>query len=465
MAGIDPSIYGQVAPPPDPFAIPGKILALKQGMVGLGTSQIENQLLQRRLQGDQALQDAYSAPGAVNDQGETNIPIVRNALIGSPAAVGIPDEVRRAQGNVGGNITNTGAGQTLQGAQLGSVGQIFGAALQGGGSFGKKEALGSIMSAVQAGQITPAMGNTLMHQLPRTDDAAKAWANGMFLRTLPSTGAQPSQIGVDAQGRPVMGTGAQVVTKAVDAVPAPAPATKGAPAPAAPKMGYTSGLAPGDAESTGIDKAAAAQQGASFERAANSAVDIKSDIANAEDKLKKIATGPFADKIYKAKSGFNELLDATGAPIPGWDKEGVANLEEFRKLAQNIVVRQFGALGGTGTDSQLSAVTGANPGSALSSLTNKQMLSMLKGNQDAIEAKATAWRDYKKTKGTDANFNTFSEDFNRSFSPRAFQFVHMSPDERKDMVKGMTPVEKSQLNTALQTAMERGWINAPGASK
>lgn len=485
MPGIDTSIYGQIAPPADPFALPNKLLGLQQGVLGTQNAQIQNQLLQRNLSGQQALQGALSdATDPVTGQIDTNKLV--GGLRGTPGANLMPDAIQQGQHIVGGNITNQGAAQGLNTAQIATLGQSYGATLQGGGAFGRKEAIAGISAAVLAKQMDPIVGNTLLHQMPRTDAGAKAWANSLFLRTMPSaSNAQPADVD-PATGRPITLTAGQVFTKAVNAMP-PTDASGNAlnpdgtptsanlnqktgivtpPAARPAPMGYPSGLAPGQASSADISAQGAATQAAAFERQANSAPEIKADIENAQAKLDKIATGPLADKIYKAKSGVNELVDASGLPLPGWDKEGVANLEEFRKLAQNIAVRQFSVLGGTGTDSQLSAVTGANPGTALSNLTNKQMLQMLQGNQDAIQAKTTAWRQYQKQAGaTAANFNTFSEDFNNHFAPRAFQFVHMTPGERKDMVKNMTPVEKGQLNTALQTAMDRGWINSPGAAK
>lgn len=483
MAGIDTSIYSQIAAPPDPFAVPNKLLGLQQGALGLSNTQIENQLLRRRLAGDQALQSALSdATDPATGQIDTNKLV--GGLRGTPGAERLPAAIQEGQHIVGGNIANTGAAQNLNTAQISTVGNIFGAGLQSNPNYGRRDALGDIVKAVSSGQITPALGNTLMHQLPRDDAGAKAWANEKFVRTLPSAGAQPTQIGVTPGGAPVTGTAAQVITKSVGAVPTNANGealnpdgtpTSGnlnpktgivTPPRAKPgQMGYVSGLAPGQAEASNVDQQAAANQAAAFERQANGAADNKATIANMQDQLSKVATGPYADRINTAKAGYNELVDASGVPLPQFDKSKIAALDEFRKNGQILANQQFATLGGTGTDAQLNAAIHSNPGTFMSNLSNKQILQMLQGNQDAIEAKATAWRQYKQANGAAANFNTFSEDFNRSYSPRAFQFVHMTPEERKDMVKNMTPVEKSQLNSALQTAMDRGWINKPGASQ
>jgi len=91
---------------------------------------------------------------------------------------------------------------------------------------------------------------------------------------------------------------------------------------------------------------------------------------------------------------------------------------------------------------------------------NKQIVALLKGNEDAIQAMNTAWQNWKtqNNKGDDS-FPQFQQQFVRDFSPRAFQWVRMSPADRTQMIAQMNPSDRAQLKSAVTQAEQRGWIN------
>jgi hypothetical protein len=86
----------------------------------------------------------------------------------------------------------------------------------------------------------------------------------------------------------------------------------------------------------------------------------------------------------------------------------------------------------------------------------------LKGNQDAIAAKNSAWQQFKKANGPGADYGTFQTQFNKSYEPRAYQFPYMSPAERTELFKSMSPNERSQVQSAIELAEKNGYIKAPG---
>lgn len=218
------------------------------------------------------------------------------------------------------------------------------------------------------------------------------------------------------------------------------------------------GVPAGAVEAAGVTARAGAEQGASIEAAAANAPTRRAMLNNLEDDLKKFDTGPGAGVELAAKRAYNYGAEKLG--IPKYDEAGVAAHENFNKQSSQLIQQQFSALGGTGTDKQLGASISSNPNDTLSKMGNRQIVQLLNGNEDAIAAKNTAWQQWKQKNGPDSNAQ-FQEDWNKTFSPRAFQWVHMTPAERKDMVANMKPGERAQVAKALQQAEDRGWIK-PG---
>lgn len=106
--------------------------------------------------------------------------------------------------------------------------------------------------------------------------------------------------------------------------------------------------------------------------------------------------------------------------------------QSFDKWAQNVANAQASAMGHS--DARLAAAEHAMPNSKMQAGTISKMLHELAGNEDAINAKANAW----KASGLQpAQYQTWEQNFNQNFNPRAFQLLRMTPAERETAFKEM----------------------------
>ncbi len=122
-----------------------------------------------------------------------------------------------------------------------------------------------------------------------------------------------------------------------------------------------------------------------------------------------------------------------------------------------LAQQQFQTIGGTGTDAKFSSAFETSPNEALSSLGNKGIIRLLKGNEDAIQAKNEAWL---KASAADPNmsYRQFSAAFNTNFDPRAYQFKYMSKEERQAAYDAMNPEEQKRFLSAVKFARDRGYV-------
>ena len=259
-----------------------------------------------------------------------------------------------------------------------------------------------------------------------------------------ATSAAGAPQATDAQGRAVTASGQPT------AVPAP---------PVAPWAGSLPGIPgpkPGTSEAANATATASAAMGNQLTKAADDATARRATLSNLQDQADKITTGPGAERVNTLKAGVNAAADlALGSDTgPRFDRATIAASEGFRKNAE-ILAQQQQALGGT--DAALASGKASNPNIGLSTTGNKDILAMLQGNEDAIQAKNTAWQQWQRTKGS-GSYPEFSDQFNKTFSPRAFQFAHMSVEGRNAAVKSMNPQDRAALGKALDYAERQGWI-------
>lgn len=228
--------------------------------------------------------------------------------------------------------------------------------------------------------------------------------------------------------------------------------------PAAPTEGIALGLPPGAAEAAAKGLGAGAEQGAALQAAADAAPTRKGTLANLEKDLGSFTSGPGADRVRTVKAGVNAVSGMAGGPAI-FDPKSIASQENFTKLAQQLAQQQSLLLGGT--DAALASAGHSNPNTDFSNLGNQRVIQILKGNEDAIAAKSSAWQQFKKINGPGADYGTFQTGFNQNYEPRAFQFPYMSPTERTDMFKSMTPNERAQIQGAIEQAVRNGYIKPP----
>ena len=183
----------------------------------------------------------------------------------------------------------------------------------------------------------------------------------------------------------------------------------------------------------------------------------KSMLGNLEDDLRSFTAGPGADWTKFAKAWVNRNV-----PLPkGWefDPKSIASQEQFNKQAAMLAQQQFAAIGGTGTDSKFESAFTTSPNETLSQLGNKGIIRLLKGNEDAIQAKNKAWRQFLKGGGTPDKYAEFSDNFNSKFDPRAFQFKYMPKEERQSYIENMDIAERNRFLHDLTHARKQGWVS------
>lgn len=210
----------------------------------------------------------------------------------------------------------------------------------------------------------------------------------------------------------------------------------------------------GESEAAGVTAQASAGQGIDLQKRADTTPTNKALLGQMEGVLAHFTPGPGADLQHT----LGALAQQYGVPWSG-NGRGVAAQEEFVKLSNQIAQSQFSALGGTGTDSKLESARHTSPDQMLSKMGNLDIIHLLKGNEDAIAAKNDAWQRWISTGHSASSYGEFSSKFNKSYDPRVFQSVYMSPDQVKDMVRGMTPAEHKAFEQNYKAAYDRGWIH------
>lgn len=241
-----------------------------------------------------------------------------------------------------------------------------------------------------------------------------------------------------------------------------APAPSATAATMAPKGFIPTEPPIGVAEATNRTAAQSADQGGALQTMADAAPTRKGILTNLEGDLKNFNSGPVADLINQGKATFNQVGQLVGLPAGAqFDPQAIASQENFRKQATMLQQQQSQALGGT--DAALASAGHSNPNTSFSKLGNEQVIQVLKGNEDAINAKNSAWQKWKQTHGPDT-FGGFQEDFNKNYDPRAFQFPYMSPAQRAQVLADLpNNNQRAAFKQKVIDAVNKGYIKPPGA--
>lgn len=284
----------------------------------------------------------------------------------------------------------------------------------------------------------PALNTAVPNTLPPTTLAATPQGQQYL-------GAQPPVVGGGAMGP----GGAPTV-----AAPPSAPPVPRGPAATLPP-GYTQA-----AEGIGTQSAASAT---ALTAANDTSMVRKGMLGNLEDDLNKFTAGPGADWTKLAKAWTNRNIPGIGGQ-PWFDPNSIASQEQFNKQAAMLAQQQFAAIGGTGTDAKFSSAFTTSPNELLSQLGNQGIIRLLKGNEDAIQAKNTAWQKWLADGHGPQTYAQFSTGFNQNFDPRAFQFKYLKPADRQAYVDAMDPDDRQRFLFDLTHARKQGWIQfAPPA--
>lgn len=212
---------------------------------------------------------------------------------------------------------------------------------------------------------------------------------------------------------------------------------------------------PGSKEAANAVATDNASQAMTLQRAAATVPQQKAILGQMEGKLGDFSSGPAANTWKTALSAAQQI-------VPGLsDMKSVASQEDFNKMASMIAQQQFQSLGGTGTDAKLDSAMSTSPNSFLSNRGNKEIIHLLKGNADALSAMNSEWQKAQQNGMDPQDFGKFQTQFNKEYDPRAFQLQYMTPDERRDLLKGMSNTEQEKFKDSVNTAGENGWIPDP----
>ncbi len=339
-----------------------------------------------------------------------------------------------------------------------------------------------IVTAPTGTPMNPAIGRTVQREIPPTAEQPGPNNQPTFRGTQPpSTGADvqmPGQRGqpditkriTGYQGMPatVMSGGKSVTlaqpgdgTQSPGSAPSFADRYSAAYGPYGIPRGGAAAPAPGFQTATEGEAQNSARMAAELQTANNEAPATKAIIGNLEKEAKNFSSGPLADYKRIGKS-----FALANLPIPSslkkegaiFDPASVADQESFNKNIFNLVQSQFKALGGTGTDAKLDSASHTSPSELMSQVGVKNILSLLKGNQDAIQAKTKAWNAWRQANGPQS-YPQFAEDFNSKFDPRAFQFKYMTPTQRQEYYNKIDdPSERRELLKRVEYAHDAGWV-------
>ena len=330
-----------------------------------------------------------------------------------------------------------------------------------------------IVTAPTGTQMRPAIGRTIQKEIPPTAEQPGPNNQPTFRGTQPpSTGIDVLMPGqrdiskriVGYQGQPTSGGQPTRLAQPGDGtVPnAASPsfsdrfgAAYGVPrgGPAAPPPGFQT--------ATEIGAKNSADMLADLNTANNESQATKAIIGNLEKESKNFTSGPLADYKRIGKSFVNANLpvpESLKKPGAIFDPQSVADQESFNKNIYNLVQSQFKALGGTGTDSKLESASHTSPSEFMSQVGVKNILSLLKGNQDAVQAKAKAANAYVKANGPQS-MPAFNEEWNNNFDPRVFQFKYMTPAQRQDYYNKIdNSDERRELKRRVEYALDNKMV-------
>lgn len=226
-------------------------------------------------------------------------------------------------------------------------------------------------------------------------------------------------------------------------------------------LGPAAGLEPGYTEAASGIATQSANSANELTRANDTSPNRKGLLGNMEDLISKFRPGVGSDWELFAKNFGNRNI-----PVPkSWQENGgpldlksVASQEEFNKLAVTLAQQQFAAIGGTGTDAKFNSAYETSPHQTLSGMGNKNIIRLLKGNEDAINAKNRAWQNWLKDGNGPHTYAQFSVDFNDNFDPRVFQMKYVPAKDRQNYLDAMDPAERQRLLSDVTYARKQGWV-------
>ncbi|OUJ04979.1 hypothetical protein [Gluconobacter sp. DsW_058] len=260
------------------------------------------------------------------------------------------------------------------------------------------------------------------------DGGAFTPAAGVQRQISPETNSTPTEI-INPDGSRSYVRRDQVVGGGKPTVPPEAMGSGRYPTQQPANPGYQAAPAAGQTEALAATAKAGADGANALMQASANRNDRMAMLGNMGSDLEGFTSGPGREHWRNLEATWNNWTPYSVHA----DESEIEKAQSFNKWAQNLANAQSQALG-TGTDSKLAAAVHASPNSSLQDSTNRLMIHQLQGNEDAINAKAQAW---KASRMQPAQFQQWNQQFSQSFDPRAFQMIRMTPQERSTYIEGL----------------------------
>ncbi|MBS1026132.1 hypothetical protein [Gluconobacter cerinus] len=448
---------------PTPLAQQTNPLEFATQAIGVRNALLGNKIQQAKYDADMAQGNALL--GATGADGRTDYAKARAAMAADPAAAyGAAQAVREQNTARADDLANTEAGKNAVGAILSYVGSnpdqahLFAAKRMAKAIFpgqnvdaivnqiaqhpdGIAGGVAQLMNSMQApGQqeanVYGTPGATVNNgQQTIIGTQQSAMNGGQFQptttvqqQTSPDTNSTPMEV-INPDGSRSYVRRDQVVGGAKPTVPPEAMGSGRYPTQQPANPGYQAAPAAGQTEALAATAKAGADGANALMQASANRNDRMAMLGNMGSDLEGFTSGPGREHWRNLEATWNNWTPYSVHA----DESEIEKAQSFNKWAQNLANAQSQALG-TGTDSKLAAAVHASPNSSLQDSTNRLMIHQLQGNEDAINAKAQAW---KASRMQPAQFQQWNQQFSQSFDPRAFQMIRMTPQERSTYIEGL----------------------------
>jgi hypothetical protein len=245
------------------------------------------------------------------------------------------------------------------------------------------------------------------------------------------------------------------------------------PPPPLPTGGSAGGVgvsaAPGYVESQRTTATASTAAANTLQAQVSASKDILPILSDMETQLntKGFSSGLGSTTMNSVRQLMQRFGLVPEAPGPGVDLASPqAAQEEFAKDAARLQAAQLGALGNP-TDARQELSETTNPGLMLSKYGNAGIISMLKGNQAAIQALGDSWARAQQQGWTPDRYNEWLNNNFLStdkvtggrFDPRAFWVANMPTlAEQQKYIAKVPEGQRDQLFANMQYAKNFDWI-------
>lgn len=393
-------------------------------VIGAANALTQNRVMQADLASRQATGEAYQ--GALNPDGSVDQSKLSASLQANPAAAfGMPETASR--------MLQQTSGQTdLDAARNKFIVDAVGAVADDPKiTADKVRSLG--VTLARNLKIPAPMINNWLDDLPKGGPALRDKLIQFRNMATGSAGAStPTQTGMTPEGAPVTGSRGQF-NYATGA-----------------GGGVQTALPPGEEAL----RASASKRADALQATADTSIQYRADLENlrSESKILDNLGGP----TYEVEKKLNQLSQRLAGMGITMTPDQLRAGESFDKIVNQLSLRQAQTFGGT--DASRGMALGATPNTSMSGLGRAGVISMLQGNQDAIDTAREAWLEARSKGQSAQSFDLFMHGMGKVMDPRTFQFNRMNRDAQQRFLLMLPPSELPDFENNYRAAIHRGWV-------